>query len=218
MDAFEEAVGPFEMVDRLLAEGDLMTGQPIAVVRVEPGGAVGAEHEVLAPAGQFEGQLEAGMASAMDGDRSVAPLPAVAVRAVVDAPAVERLNPGDSGDLVDDPGGHQQDAGREPGAVLELDLEALLKTPGRDDLGLPQFDGWVSPELLAPDSQQLGGFDAVAGEEAVQAVRGGVARAAVVEDDHPAAAPPEEERGVQAGRAGAHDDDVDHDRAPRLEK
>jgi hypothetical protein len=71
------------------------------------------------------------LAAAVDGDRPVAPLPAVAVGAMVDAPAVEGPDPLDLGDLVDDPRGEQELAPRQAGAVVQRDLEpALDGAPG----------------------------------------------------------------------------------------
>ena len=58
-------------------------------VPVDLGRTVGAQHEVAAPGGQLERQSETARARAVDGDRLVAHLPAVAVRTVKHAAAVE---------------------------------------------------------------------------------------------------------------------------------
>ena len=79
---------------------------------------------------------------------------------------------------------------------------------GGDDLAGSQLHRGVLGELLAREPQELGRRRAVAGQEAVQRVRGGVAVPAVVEDEHRAPAAAEHQRGAEAGGAGADDDDV----------
>ena len=61
-----------------------------------------------------------------------------------------------------------------------------------------------------PIAQELARRHAVAGQVAVQRVRGGVARPPGVADEHRAAAAAEHERGAQPRGPGAHDDDVVH--------
>ena len=77
----------------------------VAPVVVDLRRAIGAEHEVAAPGGQLERQAEAALAAAVDRERPIAHFPAVAVRAVEDAAAVQLGEAGDRRQVVDDAGG-----------------------------------------------------------------------------------------------------------------
>ena len=104
--------------------------------------------------------------------------------------------------------------------VFRLDLErgpglrrfAGGQAPGGVHLGVQELDP-VPSDLVPAEPQELARVDAVPAEVAVHRPGGRVAGPPGVEDEHPPPAPAEHERGAEAGRPAAHDQDV-VDRGP----
>src|SRR5436190_21899342 len=92
-DALQPSVS-LEAHDTLLAHPDSVAIEARKRVRLDPGRAVGAEHEVAAPPGELQRQSRAAGAAAVDRQRLVAHFPAVAVGAVEHARAVELAKAG----------------------------------------------------------------------------------------------------------------------------
>ena len=119
-----------------------------------------------------------------DAERLLAHLVPVAVRAVEQVAAPALAHARDVGQHVAQAGGDQHASRTQDGAVSEADVEARLgvavrRTPttrAGDDVGA------VPGHLLATQAQQLGGREAVAGEEALHVLRGAVAGLARVHD------------------------------------
>ena len=101
-DALEPAVA-LEPNEPFLADRDAVAGQPLQPLAVDTGRAVGAQHQIAAPAGQLQRQAESAHSAAVDGQRPVAHFPAVAVGAVEDAHAVQVAEAGNVGQIVGDP-------------------------------------------------------------------------------------------------------------------
>src|SRR5690606_27672385 len=93
----------------------------------------------------------------------LAMLEAVAVRAVVDARAVEVGGAGDVGQLVGEAGRDQQLARTGAAARREAHAErAVAKTPRRLHARLAQLDVRVVREVAAREPAELVGIDAIA--------------------------------------------------------
>ena len=81
---------------------------------------------------------------------------------------------------------------------------------GGRHLDVAELHRVVARQLLPGERQELRRRHAVAGEIAVQRMRGVVARAAGVAHEHGPAAAAEDQRRAQSGGPGADDDDVEH--------
>ena len=149
--------------------------------------------------------------SAIDRKRRVTHFPAVAVRTMEDAAAIELAEPGDVRQVVDHAGGDQQPPRGQLLTVGEADREPLIgPARGAGDFDVAQLDRVVAPQLLARDPQEFARIDAVAREESVHRVRRGVARLAGVADEDAPPAAAENQRRAQSGGAGPDNDDVVH--------
>ncbi len=139
-----------------------------------------------------------------DADRTVADLPAMAVRAVekVATPAL----PGalDVRQLVDGAGREEQPSRCERAAAVEPNRETAL------DFGRPVVDELhaVAQGFGPGDLQQLGRWHPVTGEKAVHLRSGGVTRRPRVDDGDAAPRPAEHERRTQSGSTAADHHDV----------
>ena len=124
-----------------------------------------------------------------------------------DAPSVESAHAFDVGKPVHHSRGDEQRAGRQAPAARENDLEARRR-PAR----VPRFaSNELDPvfcELAPPDPEQLSRPDAVARQKTVERLRGRVARAPRVAEEHAAPAPAEDERGREPRRSPTDDDRV----------
>jgi hypothetical protein len=140
-------------------------------------------------------------------DRTVADLPAVAVRARRDPAAPQCRQPFDRGQLV-------AQAGRDE----QLPCLQLLAAGGRDDepvriaaradgMPLPDLDA-VAGELRAAVRQQAQRRGAIAAEQAVHVGGEAVARLAAVEHDDPPPHPRQVERGAQPGAPSSDNDEI----------
>ncbi len=126
--AFEDdlrqlTVTPFEAGHAVFADRNAVARQTCAPVVVDLAGPVGAQDEIPAPAGQLERETEAAFPVAVDGNRPIADLPAVAIRAVKHAAPVEIEKALDRGQVVDDAGRQEELARPDPLPALERDLE-----------------------------------------------------------------------------------------------
>ncbi len=100
----------------------------------------------------------------------------------VAAPALAQAR--DVGEHVAQAGGDQHASRTQGGAVSEADVEARLgaRGPAYADHSPGDDVGAVPGHLLATQAQQLGGREAVAGEETLQVLGGAVAGLARVHD------------------------------------
>ena len=87
----------------------------------------------------------------------------------------------------------------ERSAIGERDMEPRLAALGRRHFDVAELDGLVRPQLIASDLQELPRRDAVARQESVHGLRGGVARLARVAHEHAPPAAAEHQRGAQPG-------------------
>src|SRR5436190_3064514 len=86
-----EAFAPFELDDALLTNPDPVPLQSRELFRWNLRRPIGAQHEIAAPAGEFERQPEPARAAPVNRQRLIAHFPAVAVRTVKNALAVQLL-------------------------------------------------------------------------------------------------------------------------------
>ena len=131
----------------------------------------------------------------------------MAVRAVHDLPAPALAQPGDLGQLVDEPGGHEQPPPVVHGAVVQGHDEVAGVAGRRTDPTVDHLDA-VAAHLVPTDCEQLERVHAVAAEEAVHTVGGCVARVAGVDHEHRAAGAAQVQGPAQSGRATADHDHV----------
>jgi hypothetical protein len=73
-----------------------------------------------------------------------------------------------------------------------------------------QFNGLVWVKLFACEAKKLARGDAIASEIAVQTMGHGIAWLARIADENTAATTTQDQRGAEARRSGAHDDDIKH--------
>ena len=97
----------------------------------------------------------AALAAAVDRERLIAHFPAVAVRTVEDAHAVELAEAGNVRQVVGDAGRDQQLARLQRRPVGERDVEPRVAALGGGDLDVADLHGLVRPQLLARDPQEL---------------------------------------------------------------
>src|SRR3989337_379936 len=85
----QNAVMPFERRDPVLADGDAVALELRQLFGLEPRGPIRTEAQTPAPHRQLERQAERAAPLPVDRDGLIAELPAVAVRAVEDALAIQ---------------------------------------------------------------------------------------------------------------------------------
>lgn len=208
-DGGEHAViAAAELEDFGFDDADVVGAEFFGLGGREVGGAVGADDDVAGPDEQEQGLIEGVFAVAVDDEGLAAVFPAVAVGAVVNAVAVEGGEAGFRRDVIDAAGGEEDDAGGDGRGVDGDEFEAVLAAVNGADFDVAKFDGRIGGELLAAEGAEFDGVSAVAGEVAVEGAGEGVAGFAGIEDQHAATAAAEDERGAQAGGAGADDGDV----------
>ena len=152
-----------------------------------------------------------------DAEPAVADLVAVAVGAVQDVAGPPVAEPGDVRQLVAQPGRDQQPPRRDPLTVGEEDPEPAAAVGHEVGDGAGDDLAAVPRDLVPAGGEQLGGWQAVAGEVAVHVGGRGVARLARVDHEDLAAGAGEDQGCGQAGGASADDGYVVMTHAPRLE-
>ena len=136
-------------------------------------------------------------------DAPVADLPAVAVRAVQHVTPPPRGHPGQVGQLVGEPGRHEQPPGPHAAPAGQRHQKAValprrgLDPPG-DDLAA------VPGHLIAPGRRQLGGRRAFPGQAVVHVPGQGVARIPGVDHQHRPPRPRQRQAPAEPGGAAAH--------------
>jgi hypothetical protein len=111
-------------------------------------------------------------------------LPAVAVRAVDHVPSPPLAQPGDVGQVVDEPAGHQQPPGLDHAPVSQGDREPRVKPPADGDDLTGHHVPAVRAHLGSSPPEQLGGRAPVVPEQPVHRRRRPVARLPRVNHKH----------------------------------
>ncbi len=119
-DALEARPLAFEGEDPAPVHGDAQLGELALLCGAQGGRPVGAQDDILRPAGQLAGQSEASAPPAVDRDRLIAVLPAVAVGTVMDARPVTLREARDLRQAVGDSRREDDPSAGEPAATLEL--------------------------------------------------------------------------------------------------
>src|SRR5262249_46821309 len=102
--------------------------------------AIGAQHDVVAPRAQRQRQARRRAAAAVGGEPAIAALPAVAVRAMKDRPAVALLEADDARQIVDDARRDQQKSRLLLAAVRHRYAVMIVFELGASDADAPEFD------------------------------------------------------------------------------
>ena len=169
----------------------------------------GVEHDVAAPAGEQGGVAGAALVGmAVGGERTVAVLPAVAVRARHDLAPVQRVDAVDGRPYVADAGGEHQAPRRRPRTGHRGEGEAAAVARHRLHPLVDDLDRRVRAELRTGEAAQLGGRRAVTGEEPVDGPGLVVAVAAAVVQHHPPPTSSQHQGGRQPRGAAADDHDL----------
>ena len=112
--------------DLAVDDGDPARGQLVPLLAGRVPRAVHEQGDVLAPLPPQQCPVHRSRTGREHPDRPAAHLVPVAVRAVQHVPPPALGDPGHVGQLVDQPRGHQQAPGPQPGAVREVDDEAVV--------------------------------------------------------------------------------------------
>ena len=186
---------------------DVTSGQLLGLLVGQVRCGVGEQRDVRRPLPKQQGLVHGPRSGAEHADGLVPDLPPVAVRAVQHVAAPLLPYTGNVGQLVDQPGGHQQPPRGDEAAVVEGDVEPVRGAAHA--LGLAgQHQATVVLDLLAAGADQLGRADAVAGQEPVHPRGGGVARRSGIDHDHGTPGPPQGHRRAQAGGTTADHRDI----------
>ena len=142
--------------------------------------------EIAAPRGQLQREPEAALAAAIDRDRLIADFPAVAVRTVEHAAAVQLAKAVDLRHVVDDAGGEQELARRaraRPTPSVTANRCRLAALASVTSTWRSSHGRRSATSSWRARREELERRHAVAGEISVHRVRGGVARLAGVADE-----------------------------------
>ena len=120
-DGVELAIGAHQPLDTIFDESHAVARKLTLLFRLQAGGAIGAEHQVVAPDGHGTRHLKGADATAVNGDGLVAGFPRIAVRTMVHAAPVQVSMPCEFGQIVDDACGQQQLAAARRAPAVERD-------------------------------------------------------------------------------------------------
>lgn len=172
--------------------------------------AISQYRDVLGPREQVQSQAEPCLAAAIGGHWQIGVFVRVAVRAVMDAFAVERGQIRYGGQEIDNAGGEQKKSAFEMQAFTGTHREASGCAGDARDKCLAELNG-ISADVVSGDRQELRGMNAVAGEEVVDVPRGVVAGVTGVEHKNRASATTENDCRAEPGSAAPNNDRVvDH--------
>jgi hypothetical protein len=212
-DARERVVGGEDLDDLAVGEPHAPRLEPFAVLVADRGSGVREDGDVVAQLAEHQRLVRGQRCRGEDADPGAARLVAVAVRAVQDVAAPTSREAGDRGQLVGQPGRHDDAAGLDLLPVGQIRAEPR---PQRF-LAEPLEPGHLAGPDLTPVrdegrpavGQQLGGGGALAAEVVVHARRGRVARLARVDDEDGAQRAGQGHAGGETGRATSHHEDVE---------
>jgi hypothetical protein len=182
-DPGDGIVGDHHGGDLAVNDADAARGQPRGggVVQGRSPPEVG---DVVAELAEQQGLVDRRRPARQHANGLVPHLPAMAVRAVHHVPPPPLAQPGDAGQVVDEPAGHQQPPGQHRAPVPQGERESLVKLPcdGRDLARhyLPAVSAHLGPSAR----EQLGGRAPVGPEQPVPRGRRPVALLPRVDDEH----------------------------------
>lgn len=127
---------------------------------------------------------------------------------------IQIVDPLDVGEAVDDSRRKQQLLGGNPLPTLKRNRKMVGFARCVRCLGLSQFDRSVPLELIAPQSEQLGGKDSISREKAVQALRLSIPQCTRIADKNASPATSQNECGTQPRRPSSDDDYIVQMEAP----
>ena len=210
----EAAVAPGKPGDRLGPDAHARFGQHRAAgVRR----AVGAQHDVVAPTREHERRAHGARAAAVERQRPVAHLPAVAERAVEHRPPPERLDPGQRRRVVAQPVGQHDRVGAHGRPVRRRDDEPVADPLGVLDGAMAELDVRMLLRAGAARFAQVRRLHPIMPEQPADTLGDGVRRPVVVHHEHALARPAQHERRAQARGPAADDHGVVRRAAPGIE-
>ena len=168
---------------------------------------IAAKHQIVRPLAKQQCKACALVCPAIDRDRPFPVFPPIAVRAYVDAFAVERFDALYFRNLVND-AGRDHDGARVYFPVANASQKTALRTDDAVHAIMKQVDFVIPLELMAGHFQQFRRFHAVVGEEAVQCMRLRIPVDAAIAHQNPAHAPTEHQGRAQAGGTASDDKSV----------
>ena len=150
------------------------------------------------------------LAAPVDGEGTVAHLPAVTVGAVEHPCPPEAGHAFEIRKSVVHAACEQEPAARDPASVPETELEPAVGEPARGaGFDTAALDRRVRRELLAPDASQVARRGSVTGEEPMHLLRHRMCRRIGIEDKDPPPHSSQDERRVQACRSRTNDEDIE---------
>jgi len=162
-DPLQAALATGESPDRLLAHAHSSARERPALT-VQARRAVGAQHDIAAPPGHHQRRASPFGTAALDGQRTVANLPAVTERAVEDRPAPQWVDTRRRRRVVAQPVREHESPRVERGSAGEPHGESLLQRLGVEHRVVANLHGGVVGELFAAGAAQFGGVDAALGQ------------------------------------------------------
>src|SRR5215203_693666 len=153
----------------------MMAGKPSVLLVRKFRRSIGAQYELFTPEGKHQCETAPFVSPSVDGKRLITFLPAVAVRAVMDATAVELFNAGDRRQSIDHARRQEKLTTPVLHSILYLNSKTALKRGNGGYFIFNEQNCLIGVQLRTGSLQEFSGCDAVTGEIAVHGVGRGVA-------------------------------------------
>jgi len=200
----------FETLDRILDHGDPGTIEPFALFARKLRLSIRAQDQVRAPMQDFERKVDGLIASAINSERFIAMLPAIAIWAMMDRPPIKLVESSQRGTCVDQSGREKKSSRCNGFAGFHGRHERSIGTSYVHDLYMTQFHGIIRRQLLPADLKEFCGRYSIAGKKAVHRLRSRVPRMSVIQHNGFPAASSQDERCAETGRTSTYNDDIKH--------
>ena len=133
----------------------------------------------------------------------------VAVKTVMHGNPVEGFEAGKFGELVNEPGRKKDLRSR---AVRPVRAYEIKRLAGRNDIGYPRpayLDGFIAGEFLQRFAKEIRRRPPFSSEQAMDGVGAQIALAALIAEQRPPVAPSQDERGTEASRPAADNENIE---------
>ena len=161
-----------------------------------------------------DGQLRALITLAIGSYRLPGIFETVAVKTVMHGNPVEGFEPGKFGELVNEPGRKKDLRSR---AVRPVRTYEIKRLAGRNDVGYPRpadLDGFIAGEFLQRFAKEIRRGPPLSSEQAMDGVGAQIALAALIAEQRPPVAPSQDERGAEASRPAADNENIELHQKP----
>jgi len=156
-----------------------------------------------------DGQLRALITLAIGSYRLPGIFETVAVKTVMHGNPVEGFEAGKFGELVNEPGRKKDLRSR---AVRPVRAYEIKRLAGRNDIGYPRpayVDGFIAGEFLQRFAKEIRRRPPFSSEQAMDGVGAQIALAALIAEQRPPVAPSQDERGTEASRPAADNENIE---------